>query len=170
MQDIFNLLNTGSFSSLWYWLFLAVMWSIVSHRPLGVPYDLIGRARRHPEVRADLLALTGIAARRLIGFGQEGVLFVSVAFALIGFVAVLGFVEGYQFCQALTLILVPMVIVALLGLRAARRIEPMTRATPADPKAVIGALIMHRMLVQGIGAVSILLSALWGMAHIPHPL
>ncbi len=45
----------GSFSNLWYWIALAVMWSSTSHWVLGVPYDMIQRARREGgQAEADL--------------------------------------------------------------------------------------------------------------------
>ena len=33
-----------SFSNLWYWIALAVLWSTVSHWVLGVPFDMVQRA------------------------------------------------------------------------------------------------------------------------------
>ncbi len=36
-----------SFSNLWYWIALAVTWSTASHWVLGVPFDMVLRARRH---------------------------------------------------------------------------------------------------------------------------
>ncbi|MGA1234851.1 MAG: hypothetical protein ACO3VR_13085 [Lutimaribacter sp.] len=37
--------NFGSFSSVWYWIALAVMWSTAAHWVLGIPFDMVSRAR-----------------------------------------------------------------------------------------------------------------------------
>jgi hypothetical protein len=45
-SNVFEVIDMRSFSSLWYWIALAVMWSSASHYVLGVPFDLVQRARR----------------------------------------------------------------------------------------------------------------------------
>ena len=44
---LFELIDFRSFSNLWYWLALSVIWSSASHWVLGVPFDMISRAKRH---------------------------------------------------------------------------------------------------------------------------
>jgi hypothetical protein len=48
--DFFDLvtevIDLRSFSNLWYWIVLAIMWSSLSHWTLGVPYHIVARARR----------------------------------------------------------------------------------------------------------------------------
>ncbi len=46
MTLIFDLIDMRSFSNLWYWIALAVTWSSTSHWVLGVPFDMVLRARR----------------------------------------------------------------------------------------------------------------------------
>jgi hypothetical protein len=43
---VFEVIDMRSFSNLWYWIALAVLWSSTSHWVLGVPFDMIQRARR----------------------------------------------------------------------------------------------------------------------------
>jgi hypothetical protein len=45
-ETIFELIDMRSFSNLWFWIALAVVWSTASHWVLGVPYDMVLRARR----------------------------------------------------------------------------------------------------------------------------
>lgn len=45
-NTIFDLIDRGSFSSLWYWLALATGWSLVTWWGIGVPFDMVARARR----------------------------------------------------------------------------------------------------------------------------
>ena len=54
-QTLFEMIDMRSFSNLWFWIALAVMWSTASHWVLGVPFDMVLRARRHgEEAQADL--------------------------------------------------------------------------------------------------------------------
>ncbi|MGJ8597444.1 MAG: hypothetical protein ACSHW3_16395, partial [Sulfitobacter sp.] len=46
-QTLFELIDMRSFSNLWFWIVLAVVWSTTSHYGLGVPYDMVLRAKRH---------------------------------------------------------------------------------------------------------------------------
>ena len=43
----FEVIDIRSFSNLWFWMVLAVMWSSASHRVIGIPYDMIQNAKRH---------------------------------------------------------------------------------------------------------------------------
>lgn len=43
---ISEVIDFRSFSNLWFWIALAVMWSTASHWVMGVPWDLVQRARR----------------------------------------------------------------------------------------------------------------------------
>ena len=47
----FEVIDMRSFSNLWYWVALAVLWSSASHWVMGIPHDMIYRARR-PESSA----------------------------------------------------------------------------------------------------------------------
>ncbi|MEC7258626.1 MAG: component of SufBCD complex, partial [Pseudomonadota bacterium] len=46
-SSIFELIDMRSFSNLWFWIALAVTWSTTSHWVLGVPFDMVNRARRN---------------------------------------------------------------------------------------------------------------------------
>ena len=41
-----EMIDMRSFSNLWFWIALAVMWSTTSHWVLGVPFDMVIRAAR----------------------------------------------------------------------------------------------------------------------------
>lgn len=164
LQTIFELIDMRSFSNLWYWIALAVTWSTASHYVLGVPFDLIVRARRQGgPVAEDMLMLTGVNVRRLLAIGREaGVTLTLVASFLLSLVVVLGFVFGVEFAQAVALIVVPLSGVGLLSLRTAARLEPVLAEAPAV-ETVARILIRHRVMVQALGMVALCVSALWGM-------
>ena len=46
-QTLFDVIDFRSFSNLWFWIMLAVAWSTASHWVLGIPFDMVLRARQH---------------------------------------------------------------------------------------------------------------------------
>ena len=65
---LFQVIDLRSFSSVWYWIMLAVLWSSISHYVLGVPYDMITRARRqHGQIEEDMVDLVRINVNRMLG-------------------------------------------------------------------------------------------------------
>ena len=71
-QLVFDLIDLRSFSNLWYWIALAVTWSTASHWVLGVPYDMVLRARRHGgQAETDLEDIVRINITRLLYIARE---------------------------------------------------------------------------------------------------
>jgi len=151
-----------SFSNLWFWIMLAVLWSSASHWVLGVPWDMVVRARRDPDGEAgeDLRDMVRINTNRILFIAsQSGLLLTGfVCFALTVMI-VIGFVFGREFAQALFLLFFPMSFVALLSLSTARKV----RHDTADMAALFKRLGRHRVATQVIGMVSIFVTAIWGM-------
>lgn len=160
-QTIFEVIDMRSFSNLWFWISLAVMWSTASHWVLGVPWDMITRARRKGgHFQDDVEVLVRIYTARILHVAEVSglVLIVLVCFALTT-LAVLGFGYRIEFAQALFLLGLPMTIVGLLTIRSARII---TGYQP-EGEDLYRRLHIHRMTVQLIGMVSIFVTTMWGM-------
>lgn len=160
-STVFELIDMRSFSNLWFWIVLAVVWSSASHWVLGVPFDMVGRARRRGGKAAeDLTDLLRINTARLLYIAEEAGLWIigGGTFFLTGF-AVLGWVYGVEIAQALFLLAFPMSLVSLLSVRTARAL----REKDEDLDAVYKRLGRHRLIVQAIGMVSIFVTAMWGM-------
>jgi hypothetical protein len=160
-DSIFELIDLRSFSNLWYWIALAVTWSMTSHWVLGVPFDMITRARRQGgTAQSDMETLVHINVARLTSIADvSGVWlagFVGFGLTVLG---VLGFYYAVEFAQALFLIVAPISAVGALSLRAARQV--MNGQGSGD--ALFRLLRRHRVLVQVIGMVSILVTSMWGM-------
>ena len=158
---IFELIDLRSFSNLWYWIALAVLWSSVSHFVMGVPFDMITRARRHGgEAMDDLEHMAKINANRLLFISRNAglwlIAFTCFALTLLSMLAVFYAVE---FAQAVLLMFAPMVLVSYLTLRTAFAIE--TNAPKGE--AMIRHLMRHRFVTQLIGIVSIFVTAMFGM-------
>ena len=159
---VFELIDMRSFSNLWFWIALAVMWSTVNHRVVGVPWDMVIRARRNPDDQPmiDMQDMVRINVNRLLHIHRESGLIITgfVSFLLTGFV-LLGFYYGWEFAQALCLLGVPMAIVGLLTVRTARIIH--TREL--DGEALIKRMSRHRTTTQVLGMISLFATAMWGM-------
>ncbi|MBC7140786.1 MAG: component of SufBCD complex, partial [Rhodobacteraceae bacterium] len=107
---IFDLIDLRSFSNLWYWIALAVTWSSASHWVLGIPYDMVLRARRlGGQAEADLEDMARINIGRILYIEREAgvILLAMLSFALTS-LALLGFFYKVEFCQAVFLIALPL--------------------------------------------------------------
>ncbi|MCW9043035.1 MAG: component of SufBCD complex [Pseudopelagicola sp.] len=160
-QLVFEVIDMRSFSNLWFWIALAVMWSSTSHWVLGVPFDMVLRAKRvGGQSEIDLEDLVRVNTNRLLYIGRvSGLWLLSfTCFTLTG-LAVTGFIYGIEFAQAVFLLLFPMSIVGLISLSTASRIQQ----EDASGALLRKRLTRHRLYVQLIGMASIFVTALWGM-------
>ncbi|CTQ33826.1 component of SufBCD complex [Jannaschia rubra] len=152
-------IDLRSFSNLWFWIVLAVLWSTVSHWVVGVPFDMVRRAARgHEQSLGDMHVLANINARRILFIADEtGLITTGFSFFLLTTLLLLGFVYGVEFAQAILCLFLPLAIVGWITLRAARRVGGLE---PAD----LGNLLARtRRWIQGIGIVSIFVTSMWGM-------
>lgn len=161
-DTVFELIDMRSFSNLWFWIVLAVMWSSMSHWVLGVPWDMVLRTRRreNAESFAELETMARINTARILMIAEEsGLLVAGFGCFVLTVLAMLGFVYGNEFSQALFLLGFPMSIVGLTSLATARRIK----REDLTGEALYRALRRQRIVTQGIGMLSIFVTAVWGM-------
>ncbi len=160
-QVIFELIDMRSFSNLWYWIALAVLWSSTSHWVVGVPFDMILRARRQGgQPQADLETLVRINVTRLLYIARtSGLWLVGFACFLLTCLGVLGFWFHMEFAQALLFLIAPLTLVGLLTINTAFHIE----AGDTEGKALHRRLTRHRLALQAVGMVSIFVTAMFGM-------
>lgn len=155
-----EVIDLRSFSNLWYWIALAVLWSSVSHWVLGVPHDMIQRARREGgQVLADVEDLVRINVTRLLHLVDSGALvFVGLSGFWLSTLAVLAFYYDVEFAKALLLLIGPLALVLWVSVIESRRIA--AGANQGD--ALLRRLTVHRRVVQVIGIISIAVTALYG--------
>ncbi len=160
-QTIFELIDMRSFSNLWFWIALAVLWSSASHWVLGVPFDMVVRARRQGgQAEVDLEDIVRVNVNRLLYIGHvSGLWLLGLGCFFLTALALLGFVYGVEFAQALFLLVFPMSLLGLLSLNTATLI----REGGLMGEALRARLLRHRVYTQMIGVVSIFVTALWGM-------
>jgi len=110
--------GTASFESAWYWVLTLVVWSMVCHTTLGVPYDMIRRGRRDPEVRARVDQRAHLAAERIGGiYDSLGTPIAAATGFALAALAVIGFVSRVEWAQALFVLGMPLVMVSYSSLR-----------------------------------------------------
>jgi hypothetical protein len=161
---VLSLFRYESFFNVWYWALTVVVWTVVCHRTLGVPHDMIVRAGRAPEVAARIDTLAAIAADRAAGlwdaYGPPLAALGGFGLAVIG---TLGFWSGVEAARAAFLIALPLAFVWIGAVRLARRVrrlglrgEPLRRS-----------LSRRRAMNQAIAIASMLTAAVVALAHPP---
>jgi len=160
-STVFELIDMRSFSNLWYWIALAVVWSTSSHWVIGVPYDLVQRAGQSGgQAEIDLEQLVRINCNRLIYIGHvSGLWLMALGCAVMSALAVLGFWYRVEFAQAVFLLIFPLSLVGVLSLMTAHRI--VRDALTADP--LRRRMRRHRIYTQMVGLLAIFVTAMWGM-------
>lgn len=160
-SSIFELIDMRSFSNLWFWIMLAVIWSTASHWVLGIPYDMVQRAHRvGGQAEIDLEDLARINVNRILFVARvSGLWLLGLGSFLLSGLAVLAFLYRVEFAQALFLLGLPMSLVALLNLSTARLIE----LEGASGAVLRKRLLRCRIYTQMIGTAAIFVTALWGM-------
>lgn len=152
-----------SYSNLWFWIALAVVWSTASHWVLGVPWDMIVRARREGgQYEADLEDLVRIYTNRIRHIWRvSGLWLLGFGCFFLTLLGGLGFFYAFEFGQAVFMLLFPMSIVAVFTLRTATRIQENFEVG----EVLYRRLHKHRVITQVIGMISIFMTALLGMFH-----
>jgi hypothetical protein len=161
LQIIFEVIDMRSFSNLWYWIALAVVWSTASHWVLGVPYDMIIRARRKGgQAMTDLEDIVRVNVNRLMLIGSvAGLWIIGLGSAVLTVLGILGFGYDVEFAQAVFLIAFPLSFVGLLSVSTASSIAQHQR----HGEDLCRALMRHRFWTQLVGMLSIFTTAMWGM-------
>lgn len=149
-----------SFSNLWFWIVLAVLWSSTSYWVLGVPYDMIQQARREGgQVQQDLEDLVRINSTRLLSLvNQSGVVGVALLCFWLTGLALLAFYYDVEFAQAVFLLFAPMTLVVWQSIKTCDRIA----AGGMNADQLHRTLMRQRRITQVIGMVAVSVTALYG--------
>lgn len=160
-QTVLDLIDLRSFSNLWFWIALAIFWSTASHWVLGVPWDLVLRAKRHGgQAEADFHDIVRININRILHIATvSGLWLVGITFFVLTGLVVLGWGYKVEFAQAVFLLCLPMSFVGLMSIRTARRI----RGESLTGDALRHRMSRHRFWVQLVGLISIFVTSIWGM-------
>lgn len=157
----FEVIDMRSFSNLWFWIALAVMWSSASHWVMGIPHDMIYDARRKGgQAEADLEDLARIYSSRVLNVVDNALMFV-VGFGCFWFTVLgaLAFYYDVEFAQAIFFLMLPMIAVVWHSIRTARQVA----TTARQGEALYRCLIWHRRITQLVGMLSVFATAMYGM-------
>lgn len=161
---VIEVIDMRSFTSIWYWIVVAVVWSSTAHWTLGVPFDAVTRARRSQggQAQDDLEVLVRVNCNRLVHIMElSGIWVIGFVFFLLTILAVLGFFYRVEIAQAIFLLMAPLTLVVLISVRNAVLI--LNRGTYGQAlRAHLGRM---RFFNQVIGLISIFITAFWGMWH-----
>lgn len=161
---MFEVFRYESFFSIWYWVLIVLVWTLVCQRTLGVPHDMVLRAGRRPEVAARVDTLARIAAERIASVGDRlGAPLAAVAGFGLATLAAFGFQSGVEAAQAAFMLLFPLGIVATGALRLARQVRG---------EGLVGAALQRRLARrrtanQVIAILAILATAVAALGHPP---
>lgn len=156
-------IDTRSFASLWYWILIALIWAGLTRSAMGVPHDLLARARRlGGQAQLDVEALARIHCERMIYYWTRGKLFqvAFMAFVVTGLL-ILAIRFQFEFAQAILFLLLPLGLIAANSLRAAHQIL----ADQGQGEALHKLIWRQRFFVQIIGFTFIFLTAIFGFVH-----
>ncbi|MDF3607583.1 hypothetical protein PE067_16370 [Paracoccus sp. DMF-8] len=136
LKDILSILDSRSFATIWFWVMLATVWTMVGRNVLGVPPDVIRRVPRDPQgpdtpealVLLDWLSLV-LPRWRLDP--REGVWLLGLFAFVCSTLILLGFAYGLEMAQALVILLFPVVLKMLGGLWLASRLQVILAAAQA---------------------------------------
>ena len=158
---ITGLIDFRTFSNIWYWLAVMVTWAVATHWVIGVPFDMVVRARRQGgQAAQDLDILVAINLRRLLTLsGTPAVILVGIGAFVVTAAAMLGFVYGLELAQGLFCLAFPLVFVAVLTWRSCQRLTLDQQTGPA----LIRALVRLRFWIQLIAITALFCTALLGI-------
>jgi len=151
-------ISFDSFSSVWYWLFLGIAWSVTCHWTLGVPYDALVRAhKRGGKYAEDAEVLARIHVERYADVARSaGPYITAAAFFVIATLATFGYAYGYETAQALLVLVAPLFLVSGLNMRLAVKLAEQE----LDGATLRKRLVSRRFWNQVIGLSSLLVSVM----------
>lgn len=155
-----EIVSLRSFVSIWFWVVTAVFWTLASGRVLGVPYELMARARAGDgKAGDDAAALAEIHARLDLSNGDSFSLF--LAFFLVALCLTAGFYLGHEVFAAASFFALPWLILGFLRRKTALYVL----GHGGDVPAILARLFRQRRMTQVLAFVFILVSALYGLIH-----
>lgn len=185
MQGLFDVLDTRSFSSMWYWLLLTLIWTWLGRGALGIPSELVSAVRQRgaaPGAEAGAVAGPDPAPESLLLLDwlslvtprwhvpdRDGVVLLGAGCFVATLLAGLGFFYGWQAAQALFLLGAPLMVLVVMRVRLAARLrealagaEAGAQSPDAAAFAAAGMIARHMRATLVLSVVAVAGAALWG--------
>ena len=161
-EAIARVVTLDTFGNVWFWAAVVVAWAVACHWLIGVPFDMLIRARRGgAQEMQDLETLVDINVRRIIWFqkiaGEGAAAFAAFFLAGLGLLAI-----GYRVEWAIgALVLgVPLTGVAVFNLLLAKSLYE----APLYGAELLARMLKVRVRTQILAAISLFFTAVFGMA------
>lgn len=121
---MYGFFGTPSFGSIWYWVLSVLVWVLVTHRTMGVPYDMLLSGKRSPEVAARVDELAHITSLRLCLLKEHhGIWIAAIVGCGLSSLYAIGFGIGFELGKAAFVLVLPLAIIAYSTLRTAISIQ-----------------------------------------------
>jgi hypothetical protein len=160
-DTIFRVIELRTFSSIWYWIVVIVSWAVASHWLIGVPFDLLFRARKcDPQEIADLEAIVDVNVRRFTGLSDTaGPWILGLIFFFLSALGMGGFYYDIELAQGFFVLSAPLTCIIFLNMKVAYDL----RANPLSGRALVSRLFRMRVWSQVIGMLAIFVTSMYGM-------
>lgn len=126
IHGLLAILDSRSFSAIWFWVLLMMVWAFFGRSVLGVPVDVIHRAGRRDAPEADMLALLDWLSLTLPRWRispTETSWLIGLCTFVLSALMFLGFGYGLEMAQALFLLLTPFAILVGVAIRLAGKLR-----------------------------------------------
>ena len=183
-DSLVGFLDSRSFGTVWYWLMVIGLWSFTGRAIIGVPVEVLGRARTAladgkadaPVVLHLLDWLSLVLPRWQLG-GREGAVLLAVTGFGLTSLAIMGIGYGLELALAAFLLLLPLAILFWMRVLLARRLMPLlaaaeqgTRPVPEAAAEAVRRMVIHRRLVTLLSMLAVAITAIWGaLWSVIHP-
>ena len=183
-NSLIGFLDSRSFGTVWYWLVVIGTWSLTGRHVIGVPSEILLRARtaiqagegESPVVLHLLDWLSLVLPRWRLGAREGAVFLAATAFALSS-LAIMGIGYALELALAGFLLLFPFAILFWMRVALARRLMPLldaaeqgARPIPEAAAEAVRRMVIHRRLVTALSMAAVAVTALWGaLWSVVHP-
>ncbi len=162
-DSIVRVIELNTFTNIWYWIVVIASWSWASNWVLGVPFDVLFRARKGDEgPMRDLEQLLDVHVRRLANYHRSlGPWLIGLLAFLISALAMAGFYYGIELAQGMLLLAAPLCLIGAINLRLALRLD----AAPLSGKPLVKRLFLVRLWTQIVAMISLFFTAMYGIYY-----
>ena len=175
-DSLIGFLDSRSFGTIWYWLVVIGTWSLTGRSVIGVPTEIVSRARMavqagegdSPAILHLLDWLSLLLPRWGIGAREGAVLLGLTGFVLTS-LAIMGIGYALELALAAFLLLLPFAILFWMRVTLARRLMPLLEAAEQGARPIPDAaaeavrrMVVHRRLVTILSMAAVAVTAMWG--------
>lgn len=173
LDGVLQFFDSRSFASVWFWIFVAALWTWAGRAVLGVPHDVVARAHaaKSPDAPEAIALLDWLSLQlpRFLMQPREMIWMLAGGAFVLTSLAVLGLIYGLELAQAVFLLAMPFAVLIWLRQRLAWRLHAVLmqayegQMAPAEAaQLAVRAMRRHRIWFTLISFGSVTVTAFWG--------